>query len=376
VNGRRGAACLAIVALLTLLPARAGAQASSDQLVQQLQSRGIRDPRLLDAFRRVRREAFVPHAGRRAYDDAPLDIGHGQTTSQPYVIALMTDQLGLKGDERVLEIGTGSGYGTAILASVARDIYTVEIIPELATAARLRLTREGYRNVHVKQGDGTQGWREYGPYDAIIVDAAAPTVPRPLIDQLKEGGVLVMPLGERDGRQILVRGVKRGTKLRTREVGEVRFVPLLRAGPRPSAPRVEPRRPSPPPELEEDDEPAPPSRRDDVRRPPPPPVDEDEDDAPPPRGHAAPALRPPADDDGPRPRVDERVAPRRPAPDLNEEELPEGDPSPESDTRPLPDARSRAARAPAAPDSGRRVAAGAARSGAADSRSAGPRSAA
>lgn len=225
-RGRRPA-LLAIAAFLVAHPAVAGAASTPARMIEELRAHGIRDARVLDAFRRVRREAFVPFDDRdRAYDDTALPIGHGQTVSQPYVVALMTELLGLTGGERVLEIGTGSGYQAAILAVLAHDVFSIEIIPELATSARLRLTREGYRNVHVKLGDGALGWREYGPYDAIVVTAAAPAVPRPLIEQLKEGGVLVMPLGAEGRRQVLVRGVKRAGKLRTREITAVRFVPM------------------------------------------------------------------------------------------------------------------------------------------------------
>jgi protein-L-isoaspartate(D-aspartate) O-methyltransferase len=301
VSRGRGPALLATLAFLPVLPVPVGAQ-SGAELVRHLQSRGIQSERVLEAFGRVRRAAFLPPAARaRAGADVPLDIGHGQTTSEPYVMALMTEQLGLDGRERVLEVGTGSGYYTAILATLAHEIYSVEIVPELATAARLRLAREGYRNVHVKEGDGTLGWREYGPYDAVVVAAAAPRVPRALIDQLRDGGVLVMPIGEPDGRQVLIRGVKRGMKLHAREVAEVRFVPLLHGVP---------------------------------------------EDA---RGGAA------------APRLDAERRGARPAPELNEEELPEDDPGPRSDTRPLRAGRIRAARAPGARGSDRRCAAGGAR---------------
>jgi protein-L-isoaspartate(D-aspartate) O-methyltransferase len=250
-------ALLALPALLIALSPRAASAA--DGLGDQLRSHGIHDPRVLAAFDRVPRATFAPPESRdRAADDAALPIGHGQTMSQPYIVALMTELLGLKGDERVLEIGTGSGYSAAILSEVARDVYSVEIVPELASAARLRLTREGYRNVHVKQGDGTFGWRDYGPYDAVVVTAAAPAVPHALIDQLREGGVLVMPLGEPDGRQVLVRGVKRGTKLRTREITEVRFVPLVR-GPAERAPAAAADEHRPEARAREDREPPPPA---------------------------------------------------------------------------------------------------------------------
>src|SRR3972149_4628816 len=156
----------------------------------QIESRGVKDSMVLKAMRKVPRHLFVPKSYQEeAYADEPLPIGEGQTISQPYIVALMTELLGLKGGERVLEIGTGSGYQAAILAELAREVYTVEIIPELAAAAPPGITREGYRNVHVKQGDGALGWREYGPYDAVVVTAAAPSVPRALIDQLEEGGV-------------------------------------------------------------------------------------------------------------------------------------------------------------------------------------------
>jgi len=367
VSGGRGPALLASLALLALAPAAFAA--SSDDLVRQLKTRGIRDQRVLEAMARVRREAFAPERARgRAYDDGPLDIGHGQTMSQPYMVALMTEQVGLKGDERVLEIGTGSGYHAAVLATLAHDVYTVEIVPELATGARLTLTREGYRNVHVKQGDGTLGWREYGPYDAIIVTAVAPSVPRALIDQLREGGVLVMPLGDPNGRQVLVRGVKRGAKLRTREVAEVRFVPLLRGGPG-AAPAPPPRRP---PDAAEPDGGRSPgaSRGDQV---------EDERPSRRPGGDRLEDEQPPRQPE--HDQLEDERAPRdlheRAPRDFNEEELRErDDSSPESDRRLLPAERIRAARVQRARDSDRRCAAGAAAPVAADSRRAGWRSAA
>jgi protein-L-isoaspartate(D-aspartate) O-methyltransferase len=324
-------ALLALLALLTAFALPPPATSAADALGDQLRSRGIHDPRVLAAFDHVPRAAFAPPEVRnRAADDAALPIGHGQTMSQPYVVALMTELLGLKGDERVLEIGTGSGYSAAILSEVARDVYSVEIVPELASAARLRLTREGYRNVHVKQGDGTFGWRDYGPYDAVVVTAAAPTVPRALIDQLREGGVLVMPLGEPAGRQVLVRGVKRGTKLRTREITEVRFVPMIR-GPAERAPGAAP------------DERAPATRA-------------REDREPPPRVSAPP-------DAGARGRRD-----------VIEEELPDRErEEPESAPRSRRDVRDRVARVPSARASDRRCATGGADRAAAGSRAVAPR---
>jgi protein-L-isoaspartate(D-aspartate) O-methyltransferase len=309
--------------------------ADSAHMLDQLKARGIRDARVLDAFRRVPREAFVPAELRdRAYDDAPLAIGHGQTVSQPYMVALMTELLDLKGGERVLEIGTGSGYQAAILAVLAREVYSVEIIPALATAARLRLTREGYRNVHVKLGDGTRGWREYGPYDAIVVTAAASSVPRPLIEQLREGGVLVMPVGDEAGRQVLVRGVKRAGKLRTREITEVRFVPMTGEAGRRGAPSAERERSQPSGRA-----PARSDEHDDNRPRGGSPAQSDENDRPRTR---APAASDANDDDRPRGRgVSEEP---RGGPDVD---------GPESDRRPLPDGRTRAAHAPDARACGR-----------------------
>jgi protein-L-isoaspartate(D-aspartate) O-methyltransferase len=365
VKGGHRPALLATLALLISLPAPLGAAATPEEMLdRQLQARGIRDERLLDAFRRVSREAFAPAPARaRAYDDTPLPIGHGQTMSQPYMVALMTEQLGLRGPERVLEVGTGSGYHAAILASLAREVYTIEIVPELAASARLCLAREGFRNVHDKQGDGALGWREYGPYDAIVVTAAAPSVPRALIDQLTEGGVLVMPLGDPDGRQVLVRGVKRGNKLRTREITEVRFVPLTGSGARGGAPRPPSDRPRAAERAveREDDERA--RRPDDepVRRPP------DEERV---------RQREERQDEPARPREDYERA-RPPARDFNEEELPARDvPDPESDRRSLRGERTRAACAPSVRDSGRRCVVGAAARAGVRCRAAGPRFAA
>jgi protein-L-isoaspartate(D-aspartate) O-methyltransferase len=236
VTGGHWPARLVLAALALLLPTVTVA-ADADRMVDQLESRGIRDERVLDAFRKVPREIFVPvHMRDRAYADSALDIGHGQTISQPYIVALMTELADVDPGDKVLEIGTGSGYQAAILSALASNVYTVEIVPQLAATARIRLTRAGYRNVHVKQGDGAQGWKSYAPYHAIIVTAVGKRVPPALIAQLEEGGVLVMPVGDPNGRQVLVRGVKRGTKLQTREITEVRFVPLTgeAAGARPA----------------------------------------------------------------------------------------------------------------------------------------------
>jgi protein-L-isoaspartate(D-aspartate) O-methyltransferase len=197
---------------------------------EQLVRRDIIDPHVLAAFGVVAREQFVPgELGPQAYDDAPLPIGSGQTISQPYVVAVTVQALGLRGHERVLEIGTGSGYAAAILGTLAREVETVERIPELASAAAERLAYLGFSNVHVHQGDGTLGWPPGAPYEAIAVAAGAPRPPRALLDQLAIGGRLVVPHGDVE-HQRLVRLTKRAPdRLDEEDLGEVRFVPLLGA---------------------------------------------------------------------------------------------------------------------------------------------------
>ncbi len=196
---------------------------------RHLEPRGIRDPLVVEAFGRVAREEFVPASlGEFAYDDAPLPIGDGQTISQPYIVGLTVQALGLKGGERVLEIGTGSGYAAAILAKIAKEVYTVERLEQLATPAREKLERLGYSNVRVLCGDGTLGWPEHAPYDAIAVAAGGPKVPRALLSQLKIGGRLVIPVGEEEGLQSLVRVTRVGEKsFRQEALADVRFVPLI-----------------------------------------------------------------------------------------------------------------------------------------------------
>jgi protein-L-isoaspartate(D-aspartate) O-methyltransferase len=163
---------------------------------QQLQGRGITDARVLDAMRKVKRHLFVPAYLRdAAYEDRPLPIGHGQTISQPYVVAYMTQALRVGPDDRILEIGTGSGYQAAVLAEIAKEVYSVEILEPLADSARLRLEEMGYENIKVRQGDGYRGWREHAPFDAIIVTAAPPEIPQGLANQLKVGGRMVVPIG-------------------------------------------------------------------------------------------------------------------------------------------------------------------------------------
>ncbi len=193
----------------------------------QIEARGIRDPQVLAAMRQVPRHLFVPVNMRgSAYYDSPLPIGEGQTISQPYIVALMTEMLELTGEERVLEIGTGSGYQAAILSLLAREVYTVERLPDLARSAEEVLGQLGYTNVHVRVGDGTLGWPEHAPYDAIIVTAAPPEIPSPLLDQLTDGGRFVAPIGPR-WTQTLVRVRREGEKFHEESLTAVAFVPLV-----------------------------------------------------------------------------------------------------------------------------------------------------
>jgi protein-L-isoaspartate(D-aspartate) O-methyltransferase len=192
---------------------------------EQLEARGIRDPRVLAAMASVPRHEFVPEALRdSAYEDHPLPIGHGQTISQPYVVAAMSEALGLSGDERVLEIGTGSGYQAAVLAVLCREVYTIEIVEPLAERARADLARLGYANVHARAGDGYRGWPEHAPFDAVIVTAAPDHVPAPLVEQLVIGGRLVLPVGA--GFQELVRITRTAEGVERESLMGVRFVPM------------------------------------------------------------------------------------------------------------------------------------------------------
>jgi len=197
------------------------------QLVETLQQKGIRDLAVLRAIRMVPRHLFVPESVRhRAYDDAALPIGSSQTISQPWVQARYLELLKLTGRERVLEIGTGSGYQTALLAMLCDGVFSVERISALAQRARQALEASGIRNVTVLVGDGTLGWRPFAPYDAILVAAASPEIPAPLVEQLAPGGRMVIPLGDRVNQTLtLVR--REGDQLSTTTVADVRFVPLL-----------------------------------------------------------------------------------------------------------------------------------------------------
>jgi len=206
-----------------------GFAAARTRLIDQLRAEGITDARVLTAMAEVPRHEFVlPRELHRAYANEALPIAAGQTISQPYIVALMTELLELRGDERVLEVGTGSGYQAAVLSRLAQEVYSVEIDPNLATAARERLQTLGYRNISVRAGDGFYGWPEAAPFDAIIVTAVAPRVPSHLVEQLKSGGRLVMPLGEGD-HQVLVRGRKRADGLQVERVAAVAFVPMTGA---------------------------------------------------------------------------------------------------------------------------------------------------
>ena len=201
-----------------------------DRMVtHQLVRRGITDAHVIRAMRLVPRHLFVSKRfRRRAYHDGPLPIGHGQTISQPYVVALMTQLIRPGPGDRVLEIGTGSGYQAAVLGEIVREVYTVEIVPELAASARDRLAALGYENVHVKAGDGFYGWEEHAPFDAILVTAALDYVPPPLVAQLEVGGRLCMPVGrEHEVQSLMLYEKKPDGTIEERKVIEVRFVPLV-----------------------------------------------------------------------------------------------------------------------------------------------------
>jgi len=198
----------------------------------QIKARGVKDPRVLSALLKVERHRFVPEEYlNSAYSDQPLPIGEGQTISQPYIVALMTELLELKGDEKVLEVGTGSGYQAAILAELAKEVYTIEIVESLASTAKNRLLELGYQNIRVKSGDGYIGWPEAAPFDAIIVTAAPDHIPKPLLDQLKEGGRMVVPVGSY--AQELKKIVKQSGKIETAGIIPVVFVPMTGEGVKP-----------------------------------------------------------------------------------------------------------------------------------------------
>ena len=211
-------------------PAQDDYVAKREHMVRtQIAARGVKDPETLRAMKKVPRHIFVPsHMVRYAYDDTPLSIGMGQTISQPFMVAYMTEVIEPDADSRVLEIGTGSGYQAAILAEIVKDVYTIEIIPELSMTASRRFKELGYTNIHTRVGDGYNGWPEEAPFDAIIVTAAPENIPAPLTEQLKEGGKMIIPIGSPYEVQQLILGIKKKDELKTRYLFPVRFVPFTR----------------------------------------------------------------------------------------------------------------------------------------------------
>jgi protein-L-isoaspartate(D-aspartate) O-methyltransferase len=200
---------------------------------RQIRQRGVADTRVLDAMRAVPRERFVPaEASTRAYDDTPLAIGFGQTISQPYIVAYMTEALAVQPTHRVLEIGTGSGYQAAVLGLLAREVYTIEIVAPLAKIAATVLRDLGHKNVQVREGDGYAGWPEHAPFDRIMVTAAPDEIPQPLIDQLAPGGRLVIPVGPQGDTQWMTIVEKTAMGVAERRTIPVQFVPFTRGTPR------------------------------------------------------------------------------------------------------------------------------------------------
>lgn len=200
-----------------------------DMVKYQIEARNVRHGATLEAMRKVPRHKFVPSSQQiYAYEDRPLAIGNGQTISQPYIVAFMTSVINPEPDDKVLEIGTGSGYQAAVLAEIVDEVYTIEIIPELGENARDIFRELGYQNIHTRIGDGYYGWPEEAPFDAIIVTAAPDRIPEPLIDQLKEGGKLVIPVGPRYSVQSLQLITKKDNKTKVQNLFPVRFVPFTR----------------------------------------------------------------------------------------------------------------------------------------------------
>ena len=231
--GRRRRGAAAVVLALLGAPMSVCAAASEDRFAaerermveEQIEAREVADPRVLAAMRSVPRHEFVPEGERvHAYEDRPLPIGQGQTISQPYIVAVMSELLHLRGTEKVLEVGTGSGYQAAVLSRLANEVYTIEIVAELAKRAEVDLRRLGFANVHVRAGDGYRGWPEHAPFDAIIVTAAPGHVPQPLVDQLAVGGRMVLPVGDVFQELVLVTRSEQGVR-QERLLG-VRFVPM------------------------------------------------------------------------------------------------------------------------------------------------------
>jgi protein-L-isoaspartate(D-aspartate) O-methyltransferase len=193
----------------------------------QIQARGVHDPRVLDAMRSIERHLFVPSSyADEAYQDFPLPIGEDQTISQPYIVALMTELLDTQPTDRVLEIGTGSGYQSAVLSRLVADVYSIEIVKALSERAGEVLEKQGYTNVHLRVGDGYNGWPEYGPYDGVIITAAPPEIPQKLIDQLAAGGRMVVPVGTSYQELLLIE--RKGGEIKKRVITAVRFVPMVK----------------------------------------------------------------------------------------------------------------------------------------------------
>jgi protein-L-isoaspartate(D-aspartate) O-methyltransferase len=198
---------------------------------EQIIARGIKNPAVIKAMERVPRHLFVPSKYRAfSYGDYPLSIGEGQTISQPYIVAFMTETLELTSDGKVLEVGTGSGYQAAILAELVKEVYTIELIPGLAKRAQKTLGELGYKNIQLKTGDGYQGWPEEAPFDAIIVTCAPDKIPEALVEQLREGGRMIIPVGREGGVQKLVKATKKAGKIEAQSVMDVRFVPMVKQG--------------------------------------------------------------------------------------------------------------------------------------------------
>jgi len=196
-------------------------------IAEQLRARDVRDERVLDAMARVERHRFIPEAARSdAYDDHPVPIGYGQTISQPYIVGFMTQALDVGREHRVLEIGTGGGYQTAVLAELAREVFSIELVPELADRARTTLAELGYTNIHVRAGDGYDGWPEEAPFDRILGAAAPREIPPILVDQLADAGILVLPVGVWHQEIKVIE--KRAGRVQSRDVLPVRFVPMVR----------------------------------------------------------------------------------------------------------------------------------------------------
>jgi protein-L-isoaspartate(D-aspartate) O-methyltransferase len=226
---------LLITILFSIMLKYAGLQSDkfaasrNDMVKYQIAGRGIEDIETLKAMRKVPRHLFVPADYQKdAYGDYPLPIGYGQTISQPYIVAYMTEAVKPDKKKKALEIGTGSGYQAAVLAEIVDSVFTIEIIPELAVESEARLKKLGYKNIIVKSGDGYNGWLGHSPFDIILVTAAADEIPSPLIDQLAEGGRLVIPVGEPDAIQDLILLIKKNGRIEKKRLNAVRFVPFRR----------------------------------------------------------------------------------------------------------------------------------------------------